>query len=184
MQPTPHGTIAQYNAKRISFLCVTKGLTSAADNLLWGLVKTCRDSLGGGAGSPVDNWARKVVVAGGAAPSSATKTALKTFYSALNLAGLLPKMVAVNPFVPDNLIASTVPLIWEAGNEQWTNHNFVAGDLTVNGLIGDGMHESIWTRASLPQARLRIFQTTARAFRSWSSFTPCFNGSEHRRYAG
>ncbi len=49
-------------------------------------------------------------------------------------------MIAVNCFVPDNLIASITPLIVGPGNDPWTNHNFIGlgTDLTVNGLQGNG----------------------------------------------
>jgi len=42
-------------------------------------------------------------------------------------------------FVPDSLIAAITPLIPYGGNNPWTNMGpFVAGDLSVNGLKGDG----------------------------------------------
>lgn len=49
-------------------------------------------------------------------------------------------MYSWNAFVPDNLTAATTAQLIQPLNESdpWTNHNFVAGDLTVNGLVGDG----------------------------------------------
>lgn len=90
----------------------------------------------------VENWATRVVVNGGAAPSGGTKAALSTFYTGMVSEGLLSKMIAVNCFVPDNLSASITPLInsASAGNDPWTNigNRFIPSDLNVNGLTGNG----------------------------------------------
>lgn len=83
-------------------------------------------------------WSARVVANGGAAPSAATVSAVNTFWNALRTAQIDGKMKAVNCFVPDNLIASITPLNVDAGNNPWTNTAFVAGDLTVNGLKGNG----------------------------------------------
>jgi len=94
---------------------------------------------GGGQIHPsVLDWGRRVVANGGVAPSTNTLSALTTFYRGLDSSGLLPKMKSVNCFVPDNLTAARTPLIKTYGNDPWTNTNFVSGDLTVNGLKGDG----------------------------------------------
>ena len=84
------------------------------------------------------DWAARVVTNGGAAPSAGTKTALAGFYDAIDTAGILSKMLAVNCVVPDNLIAATTPLIKVLGSDPWANHNFLVGDLTMNGLVGNG----------------------------------------------
>ena len=88
----------------------------------------------------IADWAARVVTNGGAAPSTATKTALNTFYNGLISAGLSTKFKSINCFVPDNLIASLTPLIvGTGGNDPWTNNGpFTSGDLTVNGLTGNG----------------------------------------------
>lgn len=90
------------------------------------------------ADAQVNEWSNRVVVFGGASPSAGTLTALKTFHMGLNNSNLLAKMVAVNCFVPDNLVAARIPFIRTGGGLQWTNNNFVAGDLTVSGLTGNG----------------------------------------------
>ena len=82
-------------------------------------------------------WAANVVTNGGAAPSDGTVSALSTFCYALDSAGLTSSMLAVNCYVPDSLIAATTPLIATACQPCWTNHNFVSGDLSVNGLQGN-----------------------------------------------
>lgn len=88
----------------------------------------------------VVEWAKRVVTNGGASPSSNTISSLSTFMFGMDAAGLTSKVPVVNTFVPDNLIAAITPLLMNSSNaiNPWTNHNFVAGDLTVNGLIGDG----------------------------------------------
>ena len=86
-------------------------------------------------------WAANVVTNGGAAPSDGTVSALSTFCYALDSAGLASSMLAVNCYVPDSLIAATTPLIATACQPYWTNHNFVSGDLSVNGLQGNGSNK-------------------------------------------
>ena len=83
-------------------------------------------------------WAAQVVTNGGAAPSVATKRALHVFCAGLDTDSLTASMVAINCFVPDNLIAGITPLIKGPGLTPWTNNNYVGADLTVNGLIGNG----------------------------------------------
>jgi hypothetical protein len=48
-------------------------------------------------------------------------------------------MKVIMPMVPDSLTAALTPA-WNitGGFDPWLNHNFVSGDLTVNGLQGDG----------------------------------------------
>lgn len=84
------------------------------------------------------DWVARVQTNGGAKPSTATINAMATFWNTVIGAGLDTKAIAVNCYVPDNLIASITPLIVGGGNDPWTNHNFVSGDLTTNGLSSDG----------------------------------------------
>lgn len=86
----------------------------------------------------VSQWSTRVITNGGAAVSANTMSSMNTFDVALNSAGLSSKMIAVNCFVPDNLIASITPLLKGSGNDPWTNNGFASGDLTVNGLVGNG----------------------------------------------
>ena len=83
-------------------------------------------------------WASRVVTNGGAAPSDYNVARVSDFCGALDAAGITPLMIDVCIFAPDNLIASITPLINLLGNDPWTNHNFIADDLTVSGLRGDG----------------------------------------------
>lgn len=92
--------------------------------------------------SIVTNWAARVVTNGGAAVSTNTLNAVGTFYQGLLDYGLLPKMRSVNCFAPDNLTACITPLL-VTGNDPWTNSNFVAGDLNVNGLKGNASNKKL-----------------------------------------
>jgi hypothetical protein len=84
------------------------------------------------------DWAARVVVNGGAAPSAYNVAAISNFCGALDAASITNLMIAVNVFAPDNLIASITPLIKNYGNDPWTNTSFIANDLSVQGLRGDG----------------------------------------------
>lgn len=84
------------------------------------------------------DWVTRVVAAGGATPSGATQTALTTFMNGLVTDSIYTSMKGVCCFVPDSLIASITPLIKGTGISPWTNHSFVLGDLSLNGLKGNG----------------------------------------------
>jgi hypothetical protein len=88
--------------------------------------------------SVVTDWSDRVVANGGTVPSNETIAAMSTFYNGLVSDGLVSKMIAVNCFVSDSLAAAITPLIVGPGNNPWTNTNFVAGDVSVNGLLGNG----------------------------------------------
>jgi hypothetical protein len=118
-------------ARPFEFYSVGTGLTATDATNLTNRYATLRTILGRG-------WSSDVIRLGGATPSAGTVTALNTFVAGLSSAGILTKMLSVNAIVPDNLTASRVPIICNAGLELWTNTAFVGGDLTVNGLKGDG----------------------------------------------
>jgi hypothetical protein len=82
-----------------------------------------------------------------------TVSALDTFYSGLISNSLTSSVVAFNAVVPDNLVAALTPFIQGPGLALWTNNNFVLGDLTVNGLAGDGVTKYLDT-GILPAAPL------------------------------
>ncbi len=93
----------------------------------------------------VVDWANRVVANGGATPSVNTQQVLSNFIQGLTNAGLLYKVVMLNCMVPDSLTACLTPLIRGAGYDLWINHGFVSGDLTTNGLAGDGVAKYIDT---------------------------------------
>jgi hypothetical protein len=88
----------------------------------------------------VRNWYQRcqAITNGSSNPSAAFQAALVTFCSELDISGLLPKMLCINPFCPSDFTAATVPLFTVGTLAQWTPHNFSGGDLTVNGIIGNG----------------------------------------------
>ena len=88
--------------------------------------------------TPVVNWIKTIQASGGSAPSFQTISAVNTFHRQLRNTSFYSKMKSVNCFVPDNLTACLVPLISTLGNSAWTNFNFVSGDLTTGGLLGNG----------------------------------------------
>jgi hypothetical protein len=91
------------------------------------------------AGTIVANaWSAQVVTNGGAAPGATSLAAVKTFWNSIVAAGIDSKMIAVNIVAPDSVIAALTPIYKTSGNSIWTNTGFVGGDLSVNGLIGDG----------------------------------------------
>jgi hypothetical protein len=69
-------------------------------------------------------------------PSQNSINASIVFVDTLNAAGVWSKMLDVNMFAPDSLIACQTPLLVTDGTNLWANFNFVAGDLTVSGLQG------------------------------------------------
>lgn len=147
-----NGTAQEFARNRMSFLAIHEGLSSSESSNLFNAVQALRVSLGGGyiasisnTQQIVDEWSNRITVAGGAAPAAGTKTAAKTFLDALSTAGILTKMKSVNIFAPDNLTAAITPLVRNAGADVWTNVNFVSGDLTVNGLIGNGSNKYLKT---------------------------------------
>jgi len=89
----------------------------------------------------VVDWAARVVINGGAAPSVNSKYASNTFIGALRTAGIFSKMKTINMVAPDNLIAAETPLIVGPGLDPWPDvgaSNFVAADLSLYGLACDG----------------------------------------------
>ena len=91
------------------------------------------------------NWSLRVMVNGGVLPSNATLNATSDFCYALDSVGLTSLMIAVNVFAPDSLIAAITPLIKNAGSDPWANNNFVAGDLNIDGLKGNGSNKYLTT---------------------------------------
>jgi hypothetical protein len=84
------------------------------------------------------DWSNRVVINGGAMPSNTTISALSTFCYGIDSDGLTSAMVSLCFFPPDSVIAAITPVYKVAGNDPWTNTGFVIGDLSVNGLLGNG----------------------------------------------
>jgi hypothetical protein len=90
-------------------------------------------------------WINRIIASGGTKPTRTTIVAVDKFYKTLARTGLIHKMKSVNCMVPDNLVAATVPIVSTYGNTVWTNTNFIAGDLDVNGLKGNGSNKVLKT---------------------------------------
>ncbi len=90
----------------------------------------------------VTDWANRVVINGGALPSVASQQTLSIFAQGLDSAGLMSKMIAVNCFAPDSLIAAITPLIVGIGNDPWTNSGtlFQPADISVAGLTDNDLN--------------------------------------------
>lgn len=95
-------------------------------------------------GNLVTDWSTRVVANGGAMPSQNTIQAMETLRLGCISAGLTSKIYSLCIFVPDSVIASATPLFRHKGHPMWTN-NFVSGDLTINGLKGDGSSKAMDT---------------------------------------
>jgi hypothetical protein len=91
------------------------------------------------------DWARRVVANGGALPSLNTITAMETLRLGCIAASLTNKIYSLCVFVPDSVIAASTPLFKHRGADPWTNSGFVIGDLSVNGLKGDGVSKFLDT---------------------------------------
>jgi hypothetical protein len=93
---------------------------------------------GGALSHYTTDWLNRIAAAGGAKPSQATIRVMNQFGRNLVKANIDSGMVSVCVYVPDNLIASITPYIKTAGYDSYVNTGFVAADLTINGLIGNG----------------------------------------------
>jgi hypothetical protein len=92
-------------------------------------------------------WRKNAMSAGSGSISANTMKALNTFYKTIKRAGIAKKMVTLNCYVPDNLIASITPLI-HINNSAYTNVNFVSSDLNKDGLKGDGTSKYLKTEVN------------------------------------
>jgi hypothetical protein len=142
-------TNAGFSYGRFSMAAIHEGLTVTECSNFWNAIKTCRQSLGGGTGEPVHNWAARIANLNGSTISSTTSNAVRDFVAGLYTDGLAYKMVAVNPIAPDNLTAAATPIIWQGGYNTWSNVNYAASNLNVNGLAGTGETKYLDTRVNI-----------------------------------
>lgn len=89
------------------------------------------------------DWSNRVVANGDPMPNNAILTAVDTWYKGLVTDGVDSLIGYALIFAPGGVITATTPFYdnWfgNSHNDPATNHGFIAGDLTVNGLIGDGV---------------------------------------------
>jgi hypothetical protein len=144
-----NGAPLGFSRKRMRAFAIHQGLSSTDSANLAAAFQVLDTQLEAFTGTHpiVTNWASRVVTNGGASPSAATQAALTTFCSALDTADIMRLICVMNPLVPDNLIAAQTGLIIEPTNtnDPFTNSNFVAGDLTVNGLLGNAVNKKLDT---------------------------------------
>lgn len=89
------------------------------------------------------NWGFRILKNGGTFPRGTNLVATSNFLEKID--PFLNQIYALNPFLPESLTASLTPLVVGPGNDPWINHNFVAGDLTVNGLQGNASNKYLDT---------------------------------------
>lgn len=107
----------------------------------------------------ITNWAQQVFLNSGSYPSSSTISAVSTYYNGLVSDLIEQKMLAVSVCATDSVSAYCTPFINRKGTTNlWENHNFVAGDLGVNGLHGNGTTKYIDTKIQ-PSSQLTANDT-------------------------
>jgi hypothetical protein len=94
----------------------------------------------------VNNWANRVVVNGGTVPTGLQQVAVNNFVRGMRQDFVWSKMKAMVIFVNNGLTCAFTPLIvGPGGADPWNANTFIAGDLTANGVIGDGASKRILT---------------------------------------
>lgn len=94
-------------------------------------------------GGVTSAWAAQVVTNGGAAPSQSTQDAFCACVAGLKSDGVWSSIVAANFGAPDSLIAFRTPILAGNGLALWQNTAFVSGDLSANGLTGNGSSKDL-----------------------------------------
>lgn len=151
--------IDAYSGRRMKAFALSTAMSQAQSLACYNALQACRERFEDGVTTYGQDWAYRVQKAGGAAPSAATIAALDTFMDTLTTSGLLTKIDSINAFAPDNLIAATVPIWRKWGTDPWVNTGYVAGDLSVNGLVGGA--NKAFMNVGLSQGRsLRLGQNT------------------------
>lgn len=97
-----------------------------------------RDFSGGSAlCSQASTWSSQIVTNGGSPPSNSTLQAVCTYYNSL-VAGSVDSLMIADILIPPDggLAGAFTPFFHTLGNNPWTNHNFVSGDLSATGVTG------------------------------------------------
>src|SRR5688572_20820326 len=95
-------------------------------------------------GNLITDWSTRVIANGGTIPSQSTIKCMENLRVTLIAQGITNKIYSLCVMVPDSVIAAATPLFIHKGYPMWTN-NFVSGDLTVEGLKGDGTSKAMDT---------------------------------------
>jgi hypothetical protein len=127
----PSSTTVFFTIFTISGLCQSTGSTGNSG--------TTSASICSAGTTFANSWAAQVVANGGAMPSQNTINTVATLQCGLITDGLDPLLPAWNLLVPDSLIATASPQkVGEDLTQLWNFQNFVGGDVTVNGVQGNG----------------------------------------------
>lgn len=121
---------------------------------------------GGGCNNPIVlDWLQRMANNGVTLPSAETIRAVCDFCNDLDVYGLTNKMLVVNPVIPDSLSSMRYPLIWQPANgfSPFLNVNYLAADLSVNGIQGHGIAATAdyFDTGFVPRTRWGIDTTTA-----------------------
>lgn len=92
-----------------------------------------------------NRWAAQVVSNGGVSPGTRSKTALANFVDGCVVDLIYPNILEYNIFASDNLTACITNWGTRRQTVIWTNHNFVAGDVSTKGLTGDAATKYLQT---------------------------------------
>lgn len=93
-------------------------------------------------------WAALVVTNGGTNPTSLEQASADRYYRRCLAAGLTTLILSDILMISSSLIGATTPFIFAgAGGQVWVNlsNRFVAGDLSINGLHGNGVDKYLVT---------------------------------------
>lgn len=120
----------------------------------------------GGCSNPIVlDWLQRMANNGVTLPSAATIRAVCDFCNDLDVYGLTDKMLVVNPVIPDSLSSMRYPLIWQPANglSPFINANYLAADLSVNGIQGHGIAATAdyFDTGFVPRTHWGIDTTTA-----------------------
>lgn len=94
-------------------------------------------------------WVARIVADSGSPPSDTTINAVCDYVTTLKSLGIWNDFWLINVMAPDSLSAMLHPIKFPpsvALNPKWINHGFLAADLNLNGLKGDGIAKYMDTR--------------------------------------
>jgi Concanavalin A-like lectin/glucanases superfamily len=105
----------------------------------------------------VADWQGRVYLASASSPTGPTITHLETAWNGAVSDGFTSKLVTWGLFTSNSLAAARTPLYWNPAYESyflWNNSGFASGDLSINGLTGNGSSkylDSTILGSNLPQ---------------------------------
>jgi len=130
--------VDMWSPRRMKAAGLATSFTITESSAVYDALLACRQRLEDGVTTYAQDWAIRVQKNGGSAPSAATVTALNTFMSTIETAGLLPKFDTINAMVPGSGIAGIqTPLFRRWGMDPYISVGTYANvNATINGLQG------------------------------------------------